>query len=418
VAALVLSVDSAEVVIDSTVSVVAHPIDAEGALLVGVAVSWRSTDPLIATVDDDGSITGVATGTTRVIAGVGGVVDTAFVTVDEAPVLTLSVDSIGFGVTAGDPDPPPDSIDVTNTGGLTLRAIRVDSVVYVTGATDWLVFDLDSSVGPATLTLSAVTATVRTAGTHLAKLWLSATNALQSPAEVTVTLEVTPGAPVSGAFQIFAGNGQTATTETAVPIAPTVVLRDQFDNPVPGATITFAASGGGSVGATADTTDANGHASTTWTLSVTGHTLAPNGTYQNTLTASATGLTPVVFTGFARYSFATHVDPIFAANCSGGCHGAGGTSGGMNFDGTVAQDYAQIVNVVPNCDATLGSQYRRVSSAGGIAAAETFSILIRKLDPNFGSIGTCGPHGGGEFPNGAVQLTIFHAWIRNGAPSN
>jgi hypothetical protein len=233
-----------------------------------------------------------------------------------------------------------------------------------------------------------------------------------------VTLEVTPGAPVSGAFQIFAGNNQIAVTGTTVTTAPTVVLRDQFDNPVPGTVIGFAASGGGSVGAALDTTDANGRASTSWTVSVTGHTLAPNGTFQNTLTASTTGLPNVVFTGFARYSFATHVSPILTTNCSSGCHGAGGSFAGMNFDGTPAQDHALLVNVVPLCDGTLGTEYRRVSNAGGIAAAETYSILIRKLDPNFGVIGACGAHGGGEFANGAAQLAIFHAWIRNGAPNN
>jgi hypothetical protein len=349
---------------------------------------------------------------------VSGAADTVFVTVGAPPVLTLSIDSIGFDAVAGDPAPPPDSIDITNSGGLTLRGLRVDSIRYEVGTTDWVSPSLDSSVGPTTLVVSAVTATVTTAGTHVASLWLSATGAAQSPARVTVTLEVAPGAPASGGLQIYSGNAQTATTGTSVAVAPTIVLWDQFDNPVPGATIAFSASGGGSVGAAADTTDANGRASTTWTLSVTGHTLAPNGTFQNTLTVSATGLTPLQFTGFARYSFATHVSPIFTANCSSGCHGGGGSSAGMNFDGTPAQDHALIVNVLPACDATLGTQYRRVSNAGGIAAAETYSILIRKLDPNFGPVGTCGAHGGGEFPNGAAQLAIFHAWIRNGAPNN
>ena len=412
-----VSTDSAEVPIDSTVKVLAYPIDVEGTLLVGLDVGWLSGNALVATVDGTGAITGVASGSTHVVAQVGAVVDTTFVTVDVPPVLTLSKDSVGFDVVAGAADPAPDSIDITNTGGLTLRGLGVDSVVYTVGATDWLAFGFDSSVGPATLELMAVTATVTTAGTHVASLWLSATDAVGSPAEVMVTLQVAPGAPASGAFQIFAGNSQTATTETNVTVAPTVVLRDQFDNPVPGATVAFSASGGGSVGAAADTTDTNGRASTSWTVSVTGHTLAANGTFQNTLTASTSGLTPLVFTGFARYSFAAHVDPIFAVNCNG-CHGSGGSSGGLNFDGTVAADYGQIVNVIPNCDAGLGALYRRVSNAGGVAAAETYSILIRKLDPNFPAIGTCGAHGGGELTNGAPQLAIFHAWIRNGAPNN
>jgi hypothetical protein len=110
------------------------------------------------------------------------------------------------------------------------------------------------------------------------------------------------------------------------------------------------------------------------------------------------------------------VNPIFAANCTSGCHASG--SGNLFLAGTAAQNHAALVNVTPFCDGGLAAVYKRVSDAGGVLAAESYSILIRKLDPNYGGIGNCQAHSGGEFANGAPQLAIFHAWIRNGAPVN
>jgi hypothetical protein len=411
---LELSVTSTELAITRTLQLRAYPLDATGSLLVGLDVSWRSLNSLVATVDDDGLVAGVAAGTTSVIAQVGALADTATVIVDVLSALTLSADSVGLDGVAGDAVPARDSISITNTGGITLTGLRVDSIVYGPGASDWLTAVLDASIGPATLELTGITLGVTTTGVYVANVYVSATDATGSPAHVTVTIDVAPGVPASGALQIFAGNSQTAITGTSVTTSPTIILRDQFNNPVPNTTIAFSASGGGSVNPPTDVTDSNGQASTTWTVSVTGHTLGSDGTFLNTLTASATGLTSLQFGGFARYSYATHVNPIFAANCSG-CHGS---SGNQNFDGTPAQDYAMIVNVVPFCDATLGALYRRVSSAGGVAAADTYSILIRKLDNTIAGIGTCGAHGGGEVAPGTSFLEIFRAWIRNGAPNN
>ncbi len=412
-----VSADSAEVAIARTLQLQAYPLDATGSLLIGLDVSWQSLDVLVATVDSGGLVAGVATGTTSVIAQVGALADTAIVVVDIPPTLTLAADSVGLDGVAGDAVPARDSIGITNTGGLTLTGLRVDSIVYGAGAADWLTTSLNSSIAPTTLVLTAVLVGVTTTGTYVATAYLSATDATGSPSQVTVTLDVAPGAPVSGAFQIFAGNNQTAITETSVTTSPTIILRDEFDNPVPNATIAFSASGGGSVNPPTDVTDSNGQASTTWTVSATGHALGSNGTFLNTLTASATGLPQLQFAGFARYSYATHVNPIFAANCNG-CHGTGGSSGSQNFDGTPAQDYAMVVDVVPFCDAALGALYRRVSSAGGIAAADTYSILIRKLDNTIAGIGSCGAHGGGEVAPGTSYLEVFRAWIRNGAPNN
>ncbi|HEX4599854.1 MAG TPA: hypothetical protein VH116_00570 [Gemmatimonadales bacterium] len=100
----------------------------------------------------------------------------------------------------------------------------------------------------------------------------------------TVTLTVTAAAGPAAQLVLTAGNGQSATVSSAVATPPSVVVLDQFNNPVTGVPVTFAvASGGGTVSPTAAVvTDASGAAAlTAWTLGPTAGT--------NTLTASVAG---------------------------------------------------------------------------------------------------------------------------------
>jgi adhesin/invasin len=86
---------------------------------------------------------------------------------------------------------------------------------------------------------------------------------------------------------ITAGNGQNATAGAVVGTAPSVLVKDAFDNAASGVAVTFAvATGGGSITGGTATTDANGAAAVgSWTL---GKTVGAN-----TLTATVTGITPV-----------------------------------------------------------------------------------------------------------------------------
>src|SRR5207247_8882586 len=87
-----------------------------------------------------------------------------------------------------------------------------------------------------------------------------------------VTFTATASAAAPASIAVSAGNNQSAPAGTAVPTPPAVVLRDQFDNPVPGVAVTFAvAAGGGSVNPTTPvTTGADGIAAvTSWTLGTT-----------------------------------------------------------------------------------------------------------------------------------------------------
>lgn len=88
------------------------------------------------------------------------------------------------------------------------------------------------------------------------------------------------------------GTAQTGTFGQAAPIAPTVLVTDANNRPVPDIVVNFTvAAGGGAVSAASQTTGSNGAASVIWTL---GNTFGTK-----TLTASVQGLTPVTFTASA-----------------------------------------------------------------------------------------------------------------------
>src|SRR6266487_6229859 len=144
--------------------------------------------------------------------------------------------------------------------------------------------------GPTQLTNAAGTATVGgwTLGTVSGANALTATLAGLTPVTFTAT------GIVGAATQVvqIAGDGQAAIVNAILPTAPAVLVRDQFDNPVPSVPVLFApTSGGGSVTGASAVTDTAGIARVgSWQLG----TLVG----QNTLTATANGLTgsPVLFT--------------------------------------------------------------------------------------------------------------------------
>src|SRR5207244_2545318 len=135
------------------------------------------------------------------------------------------------------------------------------------------------------------TPTSWTLGTTAGTNTLRATSGTLTGSPVTFTATGTAG--TASTIALNAGNNQTAAAGTAVPIDPSVIVRDAHDNPVAGVAVTFAvASGGGTVVPTTPvTTGANGIATaTSWTLGPTAGT--------NTLTATSGTLTgsPVTFT--------------------------------------------------------------------------------------------------------------------------
>src|SRR5206468_3004453 len=97
---------------------------------------------------------------------------------------------------------------------------------------------------------------------------------------VLFTATAVPGA---AHLVVLSGNNQTATVGAMV-APPTVILEDDFNNPVAGVSVTFAvASGGGSVTGGTTVTNSSGSAAVgSWVLGT-----SPGA---NTLTAAATGV--------------------------------------------------------------------------------------------------------------------------------
>jgi adhesin/invasin len=151
--------------------------------------------------------------------------------------------------------------------------------------------DLDGTTSVASDAAGVVTFTdLAVRGAPGIRTLIFAADAFASVASAPIAIGV--GAPVS--IAATAGDGQSATVNTAVPTAPAVVIRDGDGNPVPGIPVTFAvASGGGSVSGGTVTTGADGIATAGgWTLGTTAGT--------NTLVAQVEGLelqgSPLTFT--------------------------------------------------------------------------------------------------------------------------
>ncbi|MEQ1855553.1 MAG: hypothetical protein ABL963_03730, partial [Longimicrobiales bacterium] len=347
-----VSVDSASVAIGRTLELTALPLDETGAFLSGPSIAWSSASSAIATVDATGMVTGVATGTTQIVASVAGVADTATIVVAALPALSLSDDSVHFSTTAGGADPAPGTVSITNGGGFELSGLTVDSIVYGAGASGWLTAQLTQPTAPTDLTLSATASGIVTSGTYLASAWISGLDADNSPARVRAVLRITSGLP--DAIALHSGDGQSAAAGSAVATAPSVRVLDPLGNGVPGVSVTFAvASGGGSVTGANAATDASGIARVgSWTLG----TAAGSG--NNALTATA-GVTvtgnPVTFTASATAASAATVT-VVAGN---------GQSATVNTAVSVAPQVVvrdAFANPVPNHPVTF-----LVTSGGGSA---------------------------------------------------
>jgi adhesin/invasin len=190
----------------------------------------------------------------------------------------------------------------------------------------------------------------------------------------SAAFNVTTGAAAS--MTLNAGNGQSATVGTAVAIDPSVVVRDAFNNPVSGVSVTFTVTGGGGAIVPASpatvATNASGIAAvTSWTLGT--------GAGTNTLQAAAAGLTgsPVVFTATGTpgapsgtASTIATTSPITA--CSTGCSTAGGTQSIITI--TVRDGFNNPINGASVTWAATGAGNTATNPTGTTNASGVFNL--------------------------------------------
>jgi len=120
----------------------------------------------------------------------------------------------------------------------------------------------------------------------------------------TITFTIAAGSIVQGmgatalagpaaGMSLVSGNKQSAAVSTTLPAALVVKVVDQFNNVVPGVSVSFTDGGvGGSFSSSTVSTDAAGKATVTYTLPATAQA--------ESITASSSGLTPVNFTETAH----------------------------------------------------------------------------------------------------------------------
>ena len=122
----------------------------------------------------------------------------------------------------------------------------------------------------ATTDSSGKAGTSYTASTVASAITITATPAALSPLKISET--VTAGSAAN--LTPIAGNNQTGARATVLPQALTVQVRDQYGNPVSGASVTFSDGGaGGSFSASPVATDTTGRASSSYTTPPTPNTV-------------------------------------------------------------------------------------------------------------------------------------------------
>ena len=383
---------SAVIVLDDTLRLAAVGIDSNGRRFADARARWATSDAAIS-LSATGVAIGLSPGAATVRATVSGKTATATVTVQPKPAFATSRDSVPFTAIANGPAPTTQTVVVTNGGGGTLTPV-VGTITYGPGASGWLNAALSGFVAPDTLALD-VSNTALPVGTYAATVALTASKATNSPKSIKVTLVVGLGAPST--MIADSGDGQAATVNTPVPVAPVVLVHDQYSNPIPGVTVTFTVTGGG--GSVAPTTpvgtDANGRARvTSWTLGTSAGT--------NTLEASAPGLAPDTFTatGVAQTDVSPTQSSTAAATgtitaCSSGCV-AGSTASTITV--TVRDGFSNPISGAAVTLSSTGTNNTFSPASGSTGAGGTFTASFTSTKAEAKTISAAADAGAGNVP--------------------
>ncbi len=258
------------------------------------------------------TVSGVATFTNLAITGPTGAYTLGFAATGLNPVTSTTI-GIGAGVATqlamvtqpstsavnGVPFAQQPAVQVQDAAGNPVTGVRSVTAAIATGggSLGGTVTVNSNASGLATFTNLAITGTVG------ARTLRFTSGSLTQAISGTIT--TTAGA--ADRILVNAGNGQSATVNTTVTTAPSVVVQDVSGNPVSGVSVTFAvATGGGSIQpVTPGLTNASGIAAlTSWSMGTVAGA--------NTVTATSGTLTgsPVTFTATATAGPATQLQMV------------------------------------------------------------------------------------------------------------
>jgi hypothetical protein len=115
---------------------------------------------------------------------------TFVVTPAPPPAITLSKNAVSFASVLLAPDPPTDSVAITNGGGGSLSGLTT-AIQYAAGQpTGWLTATLGATTAPTRVTLKATKGALL-AGTYNATVEVRATGASNTPQTIAVTFQIT-----------------------------------------------------------------------------------------------------------------------------------------------------------------------------------------------------------------------------------
>ena len=336
---------------------------------------------------------GVLAGAQTAQAAVGGPTPVVFSATATAGPISASLSTVAVNPTTITAGGSGSTVTVTarDAGGNPISGLAV--VLGVIGAATTTPIGPTNGSGQATSTLTATVA-----GTKVVSATVGGTLLAQ-----TATVTVVASTPTQIAALVT--TGPSVRFGQAVSPAPSIQVRDQFNNGVPGVTVTFGITSGQSTVAPASTvTDPTGTATvSSWVIAALFTGPNPNN-IKNRLVATASGVgivgNPITFVGTVTVSFASDLLPWWRAvpvagglgGCTqAGCHGAQAP----NFNSaTVYND--------------LRFDTRYVIVPDSVNSTATTNLLFRK--PHNPALGS---HTGGVFPVNRVD--IIKAWIAQGA---
>jgi hypothetical protein len=234
------AVDTARAIGD-TVQLAAVVTDSSGTILAGVAPSWTSGDPSVATVSPAGTVTTRGPGATAIVVRVGKAEGRSRIVVLQRPA-ALVVDDTLLRVPEGERAP------------LTARVADARGNPIVGADVTW------SAPDPAIAKVEGADVV----GTNPGRTSLLAmAGQLQSVLPVEVT-------PVPGSITVLGGDGQRGAAGRPLPVPLTAQIVSRSGRPLPGIVATFRADGADtSAVAVVDTSDSRGIVQATWRLGET-----------------------------------------------------------------------------------------------------------------------------------------------------
>jgi len=272
--------------IGATAQYTAQVVDQKGGTLTGATVKWSTSNKAVITADSTtGTVTAVANGTAQVIATSGKATGNASVTVAQTAAQASAASGGAQSGTVGQTLAAPLVVLVNDASSHPAAGITVTFAVTSGGG----------NVGSPTASTDAAghAQTSWTLGTGTGSQTVTAT--VSGAAGSPVTFFATASAAAASVVTKLAGDNQSYVAGQPVPTPPSVLVKDQFNNPAAGVTVTFAVTaGGGSVSGASQTTSATGVATVgSWTLGASGPqtltaTVAGSGVTGNPATFTAT----------------------------------------------------------------------------------------------------------------------------------